>query len=218
MELLQISSSTDSSMIVDLIENLICVQMEKEIQVSLDRHFLFTCQLAPPPELIQAQNGETSISNKILKYGLSSQEAEPEFKPENNWGNWPINSTSISSTPISASVSSEGKFENWPLELSTTGKTLSVNRLLITTATTSATDVSTKSNENLNTLMKILEKIKFWHNVVSTPLFSNKITSEMNTNISTTTAVDTKVTLSAARENSTSRWFVSINFLYDIFY
>ncbi|VDO25905.1 unnamed protein product [Onchocerca flexuosa] len=207
MELLQISSSTDSLMIVDLIENFIYVQMEKEVQVSLDRHFLFTCQLAPPPgqSLIEAQNGETLLPNRIPKYGLSSQEAEPEFKLENNWGNWPINSILISSTPISASISSEGKFENWPLELSTTGEMLSIDKLLITSATTSATDVSTKSSENLDTLMKILGEIKFWHSIVFTPLFSNKISSEMNTNLSTTTAMDKKETALAARENSTSR-------------
>ncbi|EFO12328.1 hypothetical protein LOAG_16205, partial [Loa loa] len=50
--------------IIDLIENLVCIQMKKEPESFFDHHFLFTCQLVPSPgiPLIQAQDGKTSLS------------------------------------------------------------------------------------------------------------------------------------------------------------
>lgn len=151
--------------------------------------------------------------NRTPKYGLSSQEIESESSLENNWGNWPIDSTLTSSAPISNIYvlgSSEEKFENWPLELSTTEEALSVNGPL--TNATKATNISIESSENQSISIKIPEEMKFWHHAVLFPSFSNKTTPEINTNISTTTitTTDTEVKVSNTRVNSTSRWFVSM--------
>uniref|UniRef100_A0A0R3RG40 ZP domain-containing protein n=1 Tax=Elaeophora elaphi TaxID=1147741 RepID=A0A0R3RG40_9BILA len=201
--------------IVDLFENLICVQMEKEARASVDHHFLFACQLAPlPPSLplIQTQDDKTSLAvtkeanrwSQIPIYDFSSEEAELKWSLINNWGNWPIHSTSTSSKPISniyASDSFEEKPENWPIELFSAEESLAVNRSLLTTIT--AHYISSESNGNQSILTKIPKEMKFWRSTALFPLFSSETTP---TDISATTAKDLKVKPSKSRRvNATAK-------------
>uniref|UniRef100_A0A1I7V984 Uncharacterized protein n=1 Tax=Loa loa TaxID=7209 RepID=A0A1I7V984_LOALO len=187
--------------------------MKKEPESFFDHHFLFTCQLVPSPgiPLIQAQDGKTSLSvmnqankwSKIPKYDSFAQEAvESRFSLDNNWGNWPINSNLTSSALFPDN--SDDKFQNWQIEPPTTEETLSINKSLITSAT--STNISIESNENQNILMNVLEGMKFWPGLF--PIFLNKTIPEITANILTTTAIDANVQM-----NSTPEWFVSIDFI-----
>ncbi|VDM12185.1 unnamed protein product [Wuchereria bancrofti] len=206
-------SSLQSSLpeIVDLIENLVCIQMEaKQSQTSIDHHFLFTCQLIPQTgiPLIQTQDEKTSLLvtkqtnlwRKIPEYGFSAQKMQSEFSLENNWGNWPIDSNLTPNEPISDIMfaNSEENFQNDPLELLLTTEETSLITTSLTTASTT-TNINIESSKNQNILMKVLEGIRLWPTLF--PLFSNKTTPEIDANISTTIATDTKF-----RENSTSKW------------
>ncbi|VDO08381.1 unnamed protein product [Brugia timori] len=195
------------SIIVDLIENLVCIQMEaKQSQASINHHFLLTCQLVPQVgiPLIQTQDGKTSLLvtnqtnlwKKIPEYGFSEQKMKSEFDLENNWGNWPIDSNLTPNEPLSDIMfaNSEENFQNGSLELlSTTEETLLINTSSITAST--STNINIASSKNPNILMKVLEVIRLW------PKFSNKTTPKIDANISTTIAMDTKF-----RTNSTSKW------------
>ncbi|EFO14168.1 hypothetical protein LOAG_14356 [Loa loa] len=134
--------------------------------------------------------------SKIPKYDSFAQEAvESRFSLDNNWGNWPINSNLTSSALFPDN--SDDKFQNWQIEPPTTEETLSINKSLITSAT--STNISIESNENQNILMNVLEGMKFWPGLF--PIFLNKTIPEITANILTTTAIDANVQM-----NSTPEW------------
>ncbi|CAJ0597355.1 unnamed protein product [Cylicocyclus nassatus] len=110
--------SRTSRNMVDQMENRVYVQMEKDAQTSLDRQFLFVCQLADAKDEKERSNlvsvrrhpvGPTADSPYVVPSGA---EAQMPFLTNNALE--PVNSVSNSVPRVSA-VSSDGHLGNWPI-------------------------------------------------------------------------------------------------------
>ncbi|VDK29596.1 unnamed protein product [Gongylonema pulchrum] len=148
---------------------------------------------------------------------------------EDNWGNWPIypiTDTSRFSTPhtvgLKISASSEGKIENWLLEIltttektdtaSTTVVTIATNATMATPSTANGTaDFSTTaevSRKDVDVSRKVLEETKSWRNEIFVPLYLKAKAPEHATSslLATTATLGTKTAL--MQTNTSNEWSV----------